>query len=376
MTSEISEELAIFRRSANRFIESEVVPHLSRFREQRCVDRDLWRKAGEAGLLLCGIPEPWGAGGDIRHEVVFIEELARAGFPDFGVPIHSGIVAPYIAHYGTDAQKDRWLPAMAAGEKVGAMAMTEPEGGSDLRGIRTSAKLYGDEWVINGAKTFITNGHLADIIIVACQTEPPATRSGLSLIVVETEGLEGFRRGRNLEKIGFKASDTAELFFDDCRVPASNLLGERGRGLPHMMQQLPQERLLMAVQAVGAMEAAVDLTIAYTKERRAFGQAVFDFQNTRFKLAEAKSHTTVARIYLDKCIDDHANGEFSSTDGAIAKWWTTQKQCEVIDECLQLFGGYGYMTEYPIAHAWADARVQKIYAGTNEIMKELIARSL
>jgi acyl-CoA dehydrogenase len=374
MIEDISEELAIFRRSAVHFVETEVVPHLERFREQRMVDRDLWRKAGEAGLLLAGTEAPWGAGGDIRHEVIFIEELARAGFPDFGVPIHSGIVAPYIAHCGTAEQKDRWLPALASGDMVAALAMTEPGAGSDLRGIRTTARLEGEEWVLNGAKTFITNGHLADLIVVACRTE--AEGSGLSLIVIETEGLEGFRRGRNLEKIGFKASDTAELFFDECRVPAGNILGERGRGLSLMMNQLPQERLLIAVQAVGAMEGALEQTIAYTKERQAFGRSVFDFQNTKFKLAEAKATTVVARTYIDRCILDHAEGNFSATDGAIAKYWTTEKQGQVIDECLQLFGGYGYMAEYPISHAWVDARVQRIYAGTNEIMKELISRSL
>jgi acyl-CoA dehydrogenase len=374
MIDDISEELAIFRRSAVHFVETEVVPHMERFRNQKAVDRDLWRKAGAAGLLLAGTEAPWGAGGDIRHEVIFIEELARAGFPDFGVPIHSGIVAPYIAHYGTPEQKERWLPALASGEMVAALAMTEPNAGSDLRGIRTNARLEGDEWVLNGAKTFITNGHLADLIVVACRTE--AEGSGLSLIVVETEGLEGFRRGRNLDKIGFKASDTAELFFDDCRVPVANLLGERGRGLSQMMHQLPQERLLIAVQAVGAMEGALEQTIAYTKERKAFGKAVFDFQNTKFKLADAKATTVVARAYVDKCIADHAAGNFSATDGAIAKYWTTEKQGQVMDECLQLFGGYGYMTEYPISHAWVDARIQRIYAGTSEIMKELIARSL
>jgi acyl-CoA dehydrogenase len=354
----------------------EIVPHRERFRKQQAVDRDLWRKAGSAGLLLTGIEAPWGAGGDFRHEAIIIEELARIGFIEFGVPMHGAIVAPYIAHYGTSAQKDRWLPEMASGEHVGALAMTEPGTGSDLKNIRTSARLEGDEWIINGAKTFITNGHLANLIIVACRTEAADKGSGLSLIVVETDGLDGFRRGRNLEKIGFKGSDTAELFFDDCRVPAENLLGERGRGLSMLMAQLPQERLIIALQAVASIETAIDLTVAYTKDRQAFGQSIFDFQNSRFRLAEAKTEAVIARTFIDKCIEDHVVGRFDATTGAMAKWWTTQKQCEILDDCLQLFGGYGYMSEYQIGTMWADARLQKIYGGTNEIMKELVARSL
>jgi acyl-CoA dehydrogenase len=373
---DISEELEIFRRSVAHFLEEEVVPHRERFRNQKSVDRDLWLKAGEAGLLLTGIPDPWGAGGDFRHEAVVIEELGRVGFIDFGIPMHSAIVAPYIYHLGTDEQRDRFLPGLASGERVGALAMTEPGTGSDLRAIRTTATLDGDHWVINGAKTFITNGHLANTIVVACRTDEMKGGKGLSMIVVETEGLEGFRRGRNLDKIGFKGSDTAELFFDDCRVPVENLIGERGSGFISMSQQLPQERLIIALQAVASMEAAVDLTVAYTKERKAFGKALIEFQNTRFKLAEAKSDTMAARAFVDKCIAEHVVGHLDATTGAMIKAWTTQKQCEVIDECLQLFGGYGYMAEYPISHMWTDARLQKIYGGTNEIMKELVARSL
>lgn len=374
--TDLDAELEIFRRSVSHFLEREVVPHRQRFREQKAVDPDLWLKAGEAGLLCSGIPEPWGAGGDFRHEAIAIEELARIGFIEFGIPMHGAIVAPYILHYGSDEQRDRWLPRMASGELVGALAMTEPGTGSDLRAIRTKAVLDGDSWVIDGAKTFITNGHLASIIVVACRTEPEGSGSGLSLIAVETEGLEGFQRGRNLDKVGFKGSDTAELFFDGCRVPASNLIGQRGKGLGQMVQQLPQERLIISVQAVASLETAVDLTVAYTKERKAFGQAIFDFQNSAFRLAEAKTEAVVARTYLDKCIADHIAGNFDATQAAMAKWWTTQKQCDVIDECLQLFGGYGYMSEYQIGTMWADARLQKIYGGTNEIMKELIARSL
>ncbi len=373
---DIAEELEIFRRSVAHFVDAEVSPHRERFRKQKCVDRDLWNKAGEAGLLLTGIPDPWGIGGDFRHEAVVMEELCRIGFGDFAISMHSGIVAPYIYHLGTDEQRDRWLPAMARGERVGALAMSEPGTGSDLRAIRTTAVLEGDTWVINGAKTFITNGHLADTIVLACRTDPIERGKGLSLIVVDTQGLDGFRRGRNLEKIGFAGSDTAELFFEDCRVPLGNLLGERGQGFAAMSQQLPQERLIIGLQAVASMEAAVALTVDYTKERRAFGQPLFDFQNTRFKLAEAKTETVAARAFVDSCIARHVEGHLDATTAAMIKWWTTQKQGEVMDECLQLFGGYGYMAEYPISHMWTDARLQKIYGGTNEIMKELVGRSL
>lgn len=373
---DIAEELDLFRRSVAHFLDKEVAPHRERFRAQHAVDRELWNKAGEAGLLLTGIAQPWGAGGDFRHEAVVIEELGRIGFADFGISMHSAIVAPYVYHLGSDVQRDRWLPGLASGERVGALAMTEPGTGSDLRAIRTTAVLDGDHWVINGAKTFITNGILADTIIVACRSDPIEGGGGLSLIVVETDGLKGFRRGRNLEKIGFKGSDTAELFFDDCRVPAGNLIGMRGRGFVAMSQQLPQERLIIALQAVSAMEAAVEQTIAYTKERQVFGKPIFELQNSRFKLAEAKTKTVAARAFLDKCIADHVGAHLDATMGAMIKWWTTQLQGEVMDECLQLFGGYGYMAEYPISHMWTDARLQKIYGGTNEIMKELVARSL
>ena len=373
---DIEEELAIFRRSVRHFVDAEVAPHRDRFRQQKSVDRELWHKAGEAGLMLTGLPEPWGTGGDFRHEAVVIEELCRIGFTDFAISMHSGIVAPYIYHLGTEEQRDRWLPGMASGARVGALAMTEPGTGSDLRAIRTTAVLNDDSWVINGAKTFITNGHLADTIVIACRTDAVERGTGLSLIVVDTEGLDGFRRGRNLEKIGFTGSDTAELFFEDCRVPAANLLGERGQGFGAMSQQLPQERLIIGLQAVASMEAAVNLTVEYVKERKAFGKSIFDFQNTRFKLAEAKTETVAARAFIDKCVADHVGGHLDATTAAMIKWWTTQKQGEVMDECLQLFGGYGYMAEYPISHMWTDARLQKIYGGTNEIMKDLIARSL
>ena len=368
----------MFRESVRRFAEREIVPNAARWRKEGVVDRNLWRKAGAAGLLLCGIPEEYGAaGGTFRHEAVIIDELARIGFADFGVSLHSAIVAPYILHYGTEEQRRRWLPKLATGELVGAIAMTEPGAGSDLQGIRTRAIRDGNGYVLSGQKVFITNGQTANLIIVVAKTDPEAAGRGISLICVETDAVEGFRRGRNLEKIGFHAQDTSELFFDDVRVPADCLLGtETGRGFAQLKEQLAQERLIVAIQAVGAMEAAVAATVEYTKDRKAFGKPVFDFQNTRFKLAEAATEARIARVYTDFCIEELVAGRLDAVAGAMAKWWTTQKQCEVIDECLQLFGGYGYMAEYPISTMWTDARVQKIYGGTNEIMKEIIARSL
>jgi acyl-CoA dehydrogenase len=373
-----AEELELFRTSARRFMEREIVPNCTRWRADGMVDKALWRRAGEAGLLLAGIPEAYGGGGgNFRHEAVIIEELARINFLDFGAPLHSAIVAPYILHYGTDEQKDRWLPQLASGELIGAIAMTEPGAGSDLRGIRTTARREGDSYVLNGQKVFITNGQQANLIIVVAKTDPTGGGRGISLVCVETDHVEGFRRGRNLEKIGFKAQDTSELFFDDVHVPASNVIGaEINDGFRQLKEQLPQERLIVAIQAVGAIEAAIEMTLAYTKERQAFGKAIFDFQNTRFKMAEAATEARVARVFINFCIEELVAGRLDDVMGAMAKWWTTQKQCEIIDECLQLFGGYGYMAEYPIATLWTDARVQKIYGGTNEIMKEIIGRSL
>jgi acyl-CoA dehydrogenase len=368
----------MFRESVRRFAEREIAPNAARWRKDGVVDRELWRKAGAAGLLCCAMPADYGgAGGTFRHEAVVIDELCRINFIDFGSPLHSAIVAPDILHYGTEEQKRRWLPKLATGELVGAVAMTEPGAGSDLQGIRTRAIPDGNGYVLNGQKVFITNGQTANLIITVAKTDPEAAGRGISLICVETEAVEGFRRGRNLEKIGFHAQDTSELFFDDVRVPADRLLGtETGRGFAQLKEQLPQERLIVAIQAVGAMEAAVAATVEYTKDREAFGKPLFDFQNTRFKLAEAATEARVARVYTDFCIEELVAGRLDAVAGAMAKWWTTQKQCEVIDECLQLFGGYGYMAEYPIATMWTDARVQKIYGGTNEIMKEIIARSL
>jgi len=373
-----AQELAIFRESTRRFIEREITPHAERWRKAGSVDRALWSKAGEAGLLLTGIPAEYGgAGGNFRHEAVIIDELSRANFVDFGSPLHSAIVAPYILHYGTEEQRRTWLPKLATGELIGAIAMTEPGAGSDLQGVRTTAKLDGNSYLINGQKVFITNGQLANFILVVAKTDPALKGKGISLMVVETDEVDGFRRGRNLEKVGFKAQDTSELFFDDVRVPANNLLGsEPNRGFIQLMEQLPQERLIIGVQAVGAMELAVRITTEYVKERQAFGKTIFDFQNTRFKLAEAATEAKIGRVFVDFCIEELVAGRLDVVTAAMSKWWTTQKQCEIVDECLQLFGGYGYMAEYPISTMWTDARVQKIYGGTNEIMKELISRSL
>jgi alkylation response protein AidB-like acyl-CoA dehydrogenase len=322
------------------------------------------------------LPEEYGgAGADFLYSTILIEEQGRVMASGPAFSLHNDIVVPYLNTYGTADQKKDWLPKTASGEMITAIAMTEPGTGSDLQAVRTTAKRDGNHWVINGSKTFISNGQLADLVIVVCKTDASAGAKGTSLIVVEA-GAEGFRRGRNLEKIGMKAQDTSELFFDNVRVPADNLLGTEGMGFVQLMQQLPQERLVIAVQAVAAIEAALEETIRYTRERKAFGKSVIDFQNTRFKLAEIKTKAVVARTFVEDCVARHMKGELDVAGAAMAKWWTTELQCEVIDECLQFFGGYGYMWEYPIARLYADARVQKIYGGANEIMKELIGRTL
>ena len=371
-------ELTLFRETVRRFFAAEVVPHIAAWRKAGMVAREAWRRAGAAGLLCASMPAEFGGGGgDFRHEAILIEELAAIGFGDFAISLHNAIIAPYLLHYGTEAQKRRWLPRMAQGEMIAAIAMTEPDAGSDLQGIRTTARRVGDGYVINGQKTFISNGQLADLVIVAAKTRADAGAKGISLLAVETAGAHGFRRGRNLEKIGKHAQDTSELFFDDVVVPAENLLGgEPDRGFVQLMQQLPQERLVIAVGAVAAMEAAVTETIAHAKTRRAFGKSLFEFQNTRFVLAEAKTTAEVARAFLEECITRLLAGTLDVATAAMAKYWTTEMQGKVIDACLQIFGGYGYMAEYPIAHRFTDARVQRIYGGSNEIMKELIARSL
>ncbi len=373
----MTDEHRMLQDSVARFLAERWVPQAAAWRAAGMMPRQTWREAGEQGLLCLAIPDTYGGGGgDFGHDAVVFMEAARANLSGFGGGLHSAIVAPYILHYGTEAQKQRWLPAMARGERVGAIAMTEPGAGSDLQAMRTAARRDGDELVISGAKTFITNGQNADLIIVVCRTGGEPGAKGLSLVVVETDGAAGFRRGRNLDKIGMKAQDTSELFFDDVRVPVGNLLGEPGRGFVQLMEQLPQERLIIALQGVASMERALAETLAYVKQRTAFGQPVWEFQNTRFKLAEVQAVVLAARALVDACMVAHLQGALDAARAALVKAWVTEQQCHVVDECLQLFGGYGYMMEYPIAELYADARVQRIYGGTNEIMKELAARSM
>ncbi|WP_433470377.1 acyl-CoA dehydrogenase family protein [Saccharomonospora azurea] len=376
-SSWMTEELDDVRDLARTFCRNELTPHQARWAEQKRIDRRVWEKAGEVGLLALSIPEAYGGGGGtFAHEAVLYEEQARAGDSAWGVTVHNGIVAHYLLAYAAEEKKREWLPKLASGEYVGAIAMTEPGTGSDLQSITTRAVRDGDHYVVNGAKTFITNGGLADLVVVAVKTDPDAGAKGISLLVVETS-TPGLRRGRVLDKIGMHGQDTAELFFDDVRVPVGNLLGDaEGQGFVQLMQQLPQERLIIAVTAVAGMESAIDQTIAYTKERTAFGRPVFTFQNTKFTLAEAATEAAVARAFLDQCIERHLRGELDVQGAAMVKLWTTERVNKVVDDCLQLFGGYGYMTEYPIARAWADVRISRIFGGTNEIMKDIISRTL
>jgi acyl-CoA dehydrogenase len=371
------EEHEMLRDGAAGYLESEFVPQLERWISQGKVDRDAWNKAGEAGLLCASVPEQYGGpGGTFAHETVILEELEYSGIGlNFAVAVHSSIVAHYILNYGNEEQKQRWLPKMVSGELVGAIAMSEPGTGSDLQAVRTTAQKDGDHWVINGQKTFISNGQLCDLAIVVCKTAKDKGSKGISLFVVECD-TEGFTRGSNFSKIGVKASDTSELFFDNVRVPASSLLGEEGTGFTQLMQQLPQERLCLGVVAVAAMERAVKLTTDYVKERKAFGAPLINLQNTRFVLAECKTEATIGRVFLDECIQRHVRGELDNETASMAKWWLTERQNVNISKCMQLFGGYGYMTEYPISRMFTDARVQMIYGGANEIMKEIIGRGL
>jgi alkylation response protein AidB-like acyl-CoA dehydrogenase len=372
------DDVEAFRDLAHSFLAKECAPHEERWNEQQHVDREIWNKAGELGLLCPSIPTEYGGGGGtFALEAAFAEEQARTLAPSLGTAVHSTIVAHYINGYGTEEQKRRWLPKLASGELVGAIAMTEPGTGSDLQNVKTRAIRSGDEYVIDGSKTFISNGLHCDLVITVAKTDPENAAKGISLIVVETAGLAGFSRGRVLKKIGQHGQDTAELFFDGVRVSVGNLLGtEEGQGFIQLMQQLPQERLVLAVAAVTAIEETVAHTLRYTKERQAFGRPVFEFQNTRFKLAEAATVAKVARVFIDDCIVKHIAGVLDVQTASMAKWWTTQMQCDIADECLQFFGGYGYMAEYPISRMFTDARIQKIYGGTNEIMKEIISRFL
>ncbi len=372
-----NDEHLMFRDAFRRFVEKEITPHHEAWEHAGIVPRTVWRKAGDAGFLCLEAPEEFGGAGepDYRFTAIMAEELARAGASGIGFGLHTSIVLPYFLHFGTAEQQQRWLPPMVSGAAITAIAMTEPAAGSDLAGIRTTAVRDGDHYVVNGQKTFITNGINSDLVVVVAKTDPAARHRGISLLVVE-RGMAGFSRGRNLEKIGLKAQDTAELFFDNVRVPVTNLLGEEGKGFYYLMQRLPQERLDIAVTAVAASEAALELTVRYCKERTAFGKPIGSFQNSRFKLAEMQTEITVARVFVDRCIESLNAGELTAEEAAMAKWWTTDLQKRVMDECLQLHGGYGYMLEYPIAKFYLDARVQPIYGGSNEIMKEVIGRGM
>lgn len=370
-------ELEGFRDAVRRFVGSEVAPHAERFRQQQHVDRALWLRGGEMGMLLADIPEQYGgAGGSFAHQAIVFEELGYIGDMAFGVHVHA-IVAHYILNQGSEAQKRKYLPQLASGAMVAAIAMSEPGAGSDLKGIRTSAVKTAAGYRLNGAKTFISNGYLADLVLVVARTDPAAGTRGFSLMLLETRDNPGFKVGRILEKVGQKGQDTCELFFDDAHVDADNVLGGvEGQGFAQLMTELPYERTILGVAGVAAIERALALTVEHCKQRRAFGQALIDMQNTRFVLAEVKTEATIARIFIDRCIEDMLAGRMDTVRASMAKYWISDLQCKVIDQCVQLFGGYGYMLEYPIAQMYVDARVQRIYGGANEIMKEIIARSL
>jgi acyl-CoA dehydrogenase len=370
------EDHEAFRDTVRRFMEQEVVPHHERWEEQHQVDRDVWRKAGENGFLCASMPEQYGGVGvDRLFSMIVMEECARVNATGLGWGLHSEIVAPYLLHYGSEHLKQKYLPKMASGEMIGSIAMTEPAAGSDLQGIRTTAVKAGDDYILNGSKIFITNGYLCDLAIVVAKTAPEKGAKGTSLFVVDTS-MPGFTKGKPLKKAGMKAQDTCELYFDNVRVPAANLLGLENNGFIYLMQELPWERMQIAVISVSSAEAAIEWTVNYTQERKAFGQEIAKFQNTRFKLAEMKTEVQIARVFVDRCMELLLEEKLDPATASMAKYWCSDLQFKVMDECVQLFGGYGYMWEYPITRAWADARVQRIYGGTNEIMKELISRSL
>src|SRR5471030_3451015 len=358
----MTEDVVLLEEQARRFLAAEFGPHLEKWHEEHSYPREVWTKAGAAGLLCASMPEEYGgSGGSFAHEAVINREFSLAGFDTFGAPLHSGIVAPYILHYGTDEQKKRWLPKLATGEMVGAIAMTEPGTGSDLQGVRASAKKSGNGYILNGSKTFITNGQHANLIIVVAKTDPKAGAKGVSLFVVETDDAQGFRRGRKLKKLGMDSADTSELFFEDVQLPATSLLGtEEGQGFYQLMKELPQERLIVAVHAVAMMERALALTIDYVKQRKAFGKAIIEFQNTQFELAECKTEATVAKVFLDECIQRGLKGELDNATAAMAKYWASDALGKVADRCLQLFGGYGYMDEYPISRIYRDRKSTRL----------------
>jgi acyl-CoA dehydrogenase len=376
-----------FRSSFRRFMDKEIAPFHEAWEEQGYVDREVWRKAGQNGFLCMTMPEAYGGSdADKLYSVVQMEELARAGFTGIGYGLHNEIVAPYLLHYGTEAQKAKYLPLFASGEMVGAIAMSEPAAGSDLQGLKTTALwqagpsggVAAGSYLLNGSKTFITNGWHADLVIVVAKTDPAAGAKGTSLFLLES-GTPGFEKGKRLKKLGMKAQDTSELFFDNVKLPVEQLLGgaaHEGRGFIGLMEQLPWERLQIAITAVGAAQAAIDWTVDYVKQRKVFGQAVGAFQNTRYKLAELQTQVQVARVFVDKCCELVTVNQLDTATASMAKYWCSDLQCQVMDECVQLFGGYGYMWEYPITRAYADARVQRIYGGTNEIMKEVISRGM
>lgn len=371
------EEHKMFRDAFRRFVEKEITPYHDQWEKDGVVSRDVWLKAGENGFLGMQVPEEYGGGGvdDFRYNTIMSEELIKVGATGIGFGLHNDITIPYILHYGSDEQKKRLLPKMVSGECITAIAMTEPNTGSDLAGVRTTAIRQNGDYIVNGQKTFITNGILSDVVITVAKTKPEEKHSGISLILIE-RGMDGFERGRNLEKMGLKAQDTAELYFDNVCVPVENLLGEEGHGFYYLMQELPQERLSIAVGAMAACEAALAWTIDYCNERTAFGRPIGKFQNSRFKLAEMKTEIEIGRVFVDRCIEELNTGNLSTETASMAKWWCTELQKRVVDECVQLHGGYGYMMEYPIAKAYLDTRVQTIYGGTTEIMKEIIGRSM
>ena len=374
-----TEEHEMFSKTFRHFVETEIVPHNEQWEKDGVVSREMWKRAGENGFLGMAVPEKYGGAAidDFGYSVIMIEEIVRANASSagLGISLHNDIVLPYFLRYANDAQKERWLPGICSGESILAIAMTEPNTGSDLASIRATAIRRGDHYVLNGAKTFITNGILSDLVIVVAKTDPAQGRNGISLLVVE-RATPGFTRGRHLDKIGFKTQDTAELIFEDAEVPIANRLGEEGQGFKYLMSMLPKERLSIAVMAVASCETALDLTVQYCKDRTAFGQPIGTFQNSRFKLAEMATEVEIARVFVDRCVQELHLGQLTAETAAMAKWWTTELQGKVTDQCLQLHGGYGYMSEYPIARLYLDARAQRIYAGTNEIMKEIIGRSM